>query len=203
MPKLVLVRHGQSKWNLLNIFTGWEDIELTEKGEDEARKAGELLKEYSFDYLFTSVLIRAVETANIICLGAGFEKIPTLRDKALNERHYGDLQGQNKTEIGEKFGKDQLHIWRRSFDIPPPNGESLKDTKERVLPYYKDNIEPLLKNGKNILIVAHGNSLRALLMYLENIPKEEIPNMNIPTGVPRLYEMDQNLYIKEKGYLDK
>jgi 2,3-bisphosphoglycerate-dependent phosphoglycerate mutase len=203
MPKLVLVRHGQSKWNLLNIFTGWEDIDLSEKGEEEAQKAGELLKDWSFDHLFTSVLIRAVRTADIMLESLEIKNIPTSRNYALNERNYGDLQGQNKTEIGEKFGKEQLHIWRRSYDIPPPNGESLKDTKERVLPYYKDNIEPMLKDGKDVLVVAHGNSLRALVMYLENISKEEIPNMNIPTGVPRFYEMDQNLYITEKGYLDK
>ena len=203
MPKLVLVRHGQSKWNLLNIFTGWEDIDLSEKGEEEAKKAGEKLKGWSFDHLFTSVLTRAVRTADIMLEYSVIKNIPTSRNKALNERHYGNLQGQNKAEIGEKFGAEQLHIWRRSYDIPPPGGESLKDTKERVLPYYKENIEPMLKDGKNILVVAHGNSLRALVMYLENVPKEEIPSMNIPTGVPRFYDMNQNLYITDKGYLDE
>lgn len=203
MPKLILVRHGQSEWNLQNRFTGWVDVDITSQGEDEAKRAGQNLKGIQIDYLFTSVLKRAIHTAEIILNEAGISNIPTERDQALNERHYGDLQGQNKQEIGEKYGQEQLHIWRRSFDIAPPNGESLLDTKNRVLPYYKEHIEPLLKQGKNVLIVAHGNSLRALVMYLENISKEEIASLNIPTGVPYLYEMDVNLFINEIKYLEE
>lgn len=203
MPKLILVRHGQSEWNLQNRFTGWVDVDLTKQGEEEAKNAGHLLNGVQIDYLFTSVLKRAIKTAEIITNELGLENLPTERSEALNERHYGDLQGQNKQEIGEKYGLDQLHIWRRSYDIAPPNGESLLDTKNRVLPYYKEHIEPLLKKGKNVLVVAHGNSLRALVMFLENISKEEIPSLNIPTGVPYLYDMDVNLFIKEIKYLDE
>lgn len=203
MPKLILVRHGQSEWNLQNRFTGWVDVDITSQGEDEAKRAGQNLKGIQIDYLFTSVLKRAIHTAEIILNEAGISNIPTERDQALNERHYGDLQGQNKQEIGDKYGQEQLHIWRRSFDVAPPNGESLLDTKNRVLPYYKEHIEPLLKQGKNVLIVAHGNSLRALVMYLENISKEEIASLNIPTGVPYLYEMDVNLFINEIKYLEE
>jgi len=203
MPKLILVRHGQSEWNLQNRFTGWVDVDLTKQGEDEAREAGKNLHGIQIDYLFTSVLKRAIRTSELILEELGINDVPTERDEALNERHYGDLQGQNKQEIGEKYGQEQLHIWRRSYDVAPPNGESLLDTRERVLPYYKEHIEPLLKQGKNVLVVAHGNSLRALVMYLENISKEEIASLNIPTGVPYLYEMDVNLYINEIKYLDE
>lgn len=203
MPQLILVRHGQSEWNLQNKFTGWVDVDLTKQGEDEARTAGILLKEYKINYLFTSVLKRAIGTADIILEEMGNPEIPFERDEALNERHYGDLQGQNKEEIGEKYGQEQLHIWRRSYDIAPPGGESLLNTRERVLPYYKEKIEPLLKQGKNVLVVAHGNSLRALVMYLENISKEEIPSLNIPTGTPYVYDLDINLYIKDTKYLEE
>lgn len=203
MPQLILVRHGQSEWNLQNRFTGWVDVDLTKQGEDEARNAGELLKDYTIDNLFTSVLNRAIRTADIILEELGNPTIPTERDEALNERHYGDLQGQNKEEIGEKYGQEQLHIWRRSYDIAPPGGESLLNTRERVIPYYKEKIEPLLKQGKNVMVVAHGNSLRALVMYLENISKEEIPSLNIPTGTPYVYDLDVNLYIKNTKYLEK
>jgi 2,3-bisphosphoglycerate-dependent phosphoglycerate mutase len=203
MPQLILVRHGQSEWNLQNKFTGWVDVDLTKQGEDEARNAGELLKDYSIDNLFTSVLNRAIKTADIILKELGSPTIPTERDEALNERHYGDLQGQNKEEIGEKYGQEQLHIWRRSYDIAPPGGESLLNTRERVITYYKEKIEPLLKQGKNVMVVAHGNSLRALVMYLENISKEEIPSLNIPTGTPYVYDLDVNLYIKNTKYLEK
>jgi 2,3-bisphosphoglycerate-dependent phosphoglycerate mutase len=203
MPKLILVRHGQSEWNLQNRFTGWVDVDLTKQGEEEAREAGKNLHGIQIDYLFTSVLKRAIRTSELILEELGINDVPTERDEALNERHYGDLQGQNKQEIGEKYGQEQLHIWRRSYDVAPPNGESLLDTRERVLPYYKEHIEPLLKQGKNVLVVAHGNSLRALVMYLENISKEEIASLNIPTGVPYLYEMDVNLYINEIKYLDE
>jgi 2,3-bisphosphoglycerate-dependent phosphoglycerate mutase len=203
MPKLILVRHGQSEWNLQNRFTGWVDVDLTKQGEEEAREAGKNLHGIQIDYLFTSVLKRAIRTSELILEELGINDVPTERDEALNERHYGDLQGQNKQEIGEKYGQEQLHIWRRSYDVAPPNGESLLDTRDRVLPYYKEHIEPLLKQGKNVLVVAHGNSLRALVMYLENISKEEIASLNIPTGVPYLYEMDVNLYINEIKYLDE
>lgn len=202
MPKLILVRHGQSEWNLLNKFTGWVDVDLTAQGIEEAKEAGKLLKDIQVDYLFTSVLKRSIHTADIILEESGKQDLPFSRDEALNERHYGDLQGKNKAEVGEKFGQEQLHIWRRSYDIAPPGGESLLDTRERVLPYYKDSIEPLLKQGKNVLVVAHGNSLRALVMYLENISKEEIASLNIPTGIPYVYDLDVNLYIQDANYLE-
>lgn len=201
MPKLVCVRHGQSEWNLKNLFTGWVDVDLADQGKSEAQKAGKILNNYKFDHLFTSVLTRAIHTASIIQEKMGVE-LPTTRDQALNERHYGDLQGQNKQEVGEKFGKDQLHIWRRSYDTPPPNGESLKDTRDRVVPYFEENIKPMLLDGKDILIVAHGNSLRGLVMFLENISKEDIPSLNIPTGAPYEYELDNDLKVLSNKYLE-
>lgn len=201
MPLLVIVRHGQSQWNLENRFTGWIDIPLSPQGEEEAKEAGAKLKGYSFDLAFTSVLIRAIKTYEIIADVAGFDHLPLEKDKALNERMYGDLQGMNKDEMRQKFSAEQVHIWRRSYDIAPPKGESLKDTAARVLPYYHSKIEPELKAGKNILIVAHGNSLRALMMYLENISKEDILKLEIPTGVPVLYELDSNLKITNKKEL--
>ncbi len=201
MSKLVCVRHGQSKWNKENRFTGWVDIELSEQGIKEANEAGQILKGFKFDKIFTSVLKRAINTAEIISKVAGFEKIEMISNEALNERHYGDLQGLNKAEIGEKVGAEQLHIWRRSFDVAPPNGESLKDTLDRVLPYYESEIAPLLKAGKDILISAHGNSLRALTMHLENVTKEDISDINIPTGKPYVYEFDESLKLISKKYL--
>lgn len=201
MPRLILVRHGESVWNLENKFTGWVDVELSEKGVAEAHKAGKALKDIEFDYLFTSVLKRAINTANIILEEKGIKDIPTERDQALNERHYGDLQGLNKDDIGRQYGSEQLKIWRRSFDIAPPNGESLKMTLERTLPYYIEKIEPMLKEGNNVLIAAHGNSLRSLVMHLENMTKEEVLELNIPTGIPYVYEMDENLNILSKNYL--
>ncbi|MEP7291950.1 MAG: 2,3-bisphosphoglycerate-dependent phosphoglycerate mutase, partial [Chloroflexota bacterium] len=164
--ELILVRHGQSQWNLENRFTGWTDVPLSEAGIEEARHAGELLKAYHFDHAFTSALTRAQETLRLILEVTGQTDVPTDRDQALNERHYGDLQGLNKEETATKFGKEQVHIWRRSYDIPPPNGESLKDTRARVIPYYEEHILPLLKEGKKVLVAAHGNSLRALVMVL-------------------------------------
>jgi 2,3-bisphosphoglycerate-dependent phosphoglycerate mutase len=202
MPKLILVRHGQSQWNLENRFTGWVDIELTALGIEEAQNAGKLLKGISIDVLFTSVLIRAKSTAEIILKEMGITEIETHRDQALNERHYGDLQGLNKDDIGKQYGLEQLHIWRRSYDIPPPNGESLKDTQARVMPYYYSTIEPMLKAGKDVLVVAHGNSLRSMLMHLENISKDKITELNIPTGTPYLIELDENLNIKSTCYLE-
>jgi 2,3-bisphosphoglycerate-dependent phosphoglycerate mutase len=202
MPLLVLLRHGESQWNLQNRFTGWVDVDLSPKGEEEARIAGLLLKPYHIDYVFTSALKRAQRTAVIALEQAGKTDLPVSKNEALNERHYGDLQGLNKQDIGEQFGMDQLKIWRRSYDIAPPNGESLKDTRARVLPYYEANIEPLLKSGKSIFIAAHGNSLRALVMHLENLSKEEVLELNIPTGVPYVYELDSELKIISKKILD-
>lgn len=203
MPKLILLRHGQSEWNLQNRFTGWVDVNLSPNGIEEATSAINLLKDIKIDYVFTSVLQRAIHTASIILQDIDPNNdIPIQRSQALNERHYGDLQGLNKAEVGEEYGKEQLHIWRRSYDTPPPNGESLKDTKDRVLPYYKEYIEPLLKQGKNVLVSAHGNSLRALVMYLEDISKEEITQLNIPTGKPYIYHFDENLNIIRHEYIE-
>ncbi len=193
MPLLVIVRHGQSVWNLENRFTGDVDVDLTETGRREAHEAGKDLKEIHFDYCFTSLLKRAEETLQIILQEIQQPGIPVKRDKALNERNYGDLQGLNKAEMAEKYGQPQIDIWRRSYAVRPPGGESLEDTAARVIPYYKKEIEPLLKTGKNILIVAHGNSLRALMMYLENLSAEAIAEVNLPTGSPRLYTFDEHL----------
>jgi 2,3-bisphosphoglycerate-dependent phosphoglycerate mutase len=187
--------------NLENRFTGWIDIDLSPKGIEEAHQAGEKLKSYKFDKAFTSVLIRAKRTLDIILKIIKQEDLPIEYDKALNERMYGDLQGLNKDEMRVKFGAEQVQLWRRSYDVAPPNGESLKDTAARVLPYYESKIVPELKAGKNILVSAHGNSLRALVMKLENLSKEEIVATEIPTGVPRLYILDDSLNIIEKKYL--
>lgn len=195
MSTLVIVRHGQSAWNLENRFTGWIDVDITEKGEEEAHNAGEKLKGMHFDYAFTSALKRAQHTLDIILKEIGQSDLPVVKDVALNERHYGDLQGANKAETAEKYGDEQVHIWRRSFDIAPPNGESLKDTADRVIPYFEKEIVPLIKAGKNIIIAAHGNSLRALIMYLEKLTPEEILKVEIPTGVPKEYQLDENLKI--------
>lgn len=201
MPNLVLVRHGQSLWNLENKFTGWIDIDLSPKGEEEAKDAGEKLANFEFDIAFTSALIRAQRTLSIILEQNKKLVTPVVKDQALNERMYGDLQGLNKDECRAKFGEDQVKIWRRSYDIPPPNGEALKQTAERVLPYYHDKIEPILKNGDDVLIVAHGNSLRALIMYLEKMTPAQILEFEIPTGTPRLYTLDKNLNVLEVVYL--
>ncbi len=201
MSQLVLIRHGQSQWNLENRFTGWIDIPLSPKGEEEAKSAGEKIKGMKFNHAFTSVLQRAIKTYAIAAQTAGFNNLVAERDEALNERMYGDLQGLNKDECREKFGADQVHVWRRSFDVPPPGGESLKNTAERVLPYYYKKIEPMLRDGKNILIVAHGNSLRALIMHLEKMSGEAIVKVEIPTGVPILYELDNDLNIISKKEL--
>lgn len=190
---LVLVRHGQSEWNEKNLFTGWKDPKLTQKGVDEARKAGDELRQagYSFDKMFTSDLFRAQETGRIILEQMGTPSIITIKDQCLNERNYGDLAGLNKDEARKKWGNDQVHEWRRSFDIQPPGGESLKDTAERVLPYFKENVIPELEKGSNILIAAHGNSLRALVMDLEKIHSEEIVKLEIATGIPLIYKFDK------------
>lgn len=191
MVYLILLRHGESQWNVENRFTGWVDVDITSKGEDEARKAGLALKDYPIDMLFTSALLRAIRTADIALQSAGKGLIPTQRSEKLNERHYGDLQGLNKDEVGKQFGTDQLKIWRRSYDTPPPNGESLKMTQERVLSYFHEQIIPVLKEGKNVLITAHGNSLRALIAELDNLSKEEILELNIATGKPIVYTLDE------------
>lgn len=194
MAKLIIFRHGQSIWNLENKFTGWIDVDLTDKGIQEAKNAGEKLKSYEFDLAYASDLKRAQNTLKI-ALEVSNKKVPTTYNKALNERMYGDLQGLNKTETVKKYGEEQVKIWRRSYDIPPPNGESLKDTADRVIPYFKTEIEPQLKSGKNIVIAAHGNSLRALIMYLEKMTPKEILEFEIGTGVPRLYEFDNDLHV--------
>lgn len=201
MPKLVIVRHGQSQWNLENRFTGWVDIDLSPAGKEEALKAGNKLKDYKFDEAFTSDLKRASGTLDIILKEIGQTGIPVEHDKALNERMYGDLQGLNKDECRTKFGEEQVKIWRRSYDTPPPNGESLKDTAARVLPYYKSKIEPELMKGKDILISAHGNSLRALIMHLEKLTPEQILQTEIPTGAPKEYILDDNLNVIETKYI--
>ena len=189
MGKLVLVRHGQSQWNLENRFTGWVDVSITEKGAEEARRAGRELKGMTFDLAFTSALKRAQETLDILLRETGQAGIPVAKDKALNERHYGDLQGLDKAETARKYGDAQVHIWRRSFDVKPPNGESLKDTAARTLPYFKSNILPAATAGKNVLVAAHGNSLRAIVMELEKLTAEQIMKVNIDTCRPMYYEI--------------
>jgi len=192
---LVLVRHGQSKWNLENRFTGWVDVDLTAKGEDEARSAGQRLTGLHFDQAFCSVLTRAKRTLDYILTETGQSDCSITCDAALNERMYGDLQGLNKDETVARFGADQVHQWRRSYDIPPPGGESLKDTADRVIPYYEASIAPLLRSGQNILVVAHGNSLRALVMALEGLSPEQILQFELPTATPRVYRLDENLRV--------
>ena len=191
MPKLILLRHGQSQWNLENRFTGWVDIPLSDAGREEAREAGERLRGMRIDVVYTSVLARAIDTATIALEAGGFGEIPTTRDQALNERNYGDLQGLNKTETAEKYGAEQVHIWRRSFDVPPPGaeGESLEMTMERVMPYFREHIVGDLRAGKNVLVVAHGNSLRAILYVLERHTPETITKREIPTGVPIVFDV--------------
>ena len=193
MAQLLLVRHGQSTYNLENRFTGNLDVPLTPLGEEEAHLAGKKLFNFHFDIAYTSMLNRAWETLRIILEEIKQTDLPINKNAALNERMYGSLQGQNKAEIAQKYGEDQVELWRRSYEVRPPEGESLHDTYNRTVPYYQKEIEPKLKNDKNILIVAHGNSLRALKMYLEDISPEDIFKVNIPTGIPRMYIFDQNL----------
>ncbi|MDP4220209.1 MAG: 2,3-bisphosphoglycerate-dependent phosphoglycerate mutase [Bacteroidota bacterium] len=201
MGKLILLRHGESQWNSENRFTGWIDIGLTEKGKKEAYEAGKLLRGIPIDFGFTSVLIRAIDTLTEALRGADQELVPIAQDAALNERMYGDLQGLNKAECAEKFGADQVKIWRRSYDVPPPNGESLKDTAARTLPYFEKNILPLVKEGKNVLVSAHGNSLRAIVMDLDKLSKEEVVELNIPNAEPIVYEIDESGKILSKVLL--
>ena len=188
---LVLVRHGQSEWNEKNLFTGWKDPGLTAKGVEEAKSAGIQLRTegFQFDVMFTSDLLRAQKTGEIILKELGTTNLPVVKNQALNERDYGDLSGLNKDEAREKWGDEQVHIWRRSFDTPPPGGESLKGTAERVLPYFKKEILPQLLEGENILIAAHGNSLRSLVMELDQLTKEQVVKLEIATGDPIYYEI--------------
>ncbi len=201
MSKLVLIRHGESQWNLENRFTGWVDVPLSPKGIEEAKAAGKKLAGFTFDRAFSSVLARANETLRLILEAIGQTAIPIEKDKALNERMYGELQGLNKAETAKKFGDEQVKIWRRSYDVRPPGGESLKDTAERVLPYYDGRIKPYVLKGETILIAAHGNSLRALVMQLEQLTREQVLELNIPTGAPLLYELDNNGKVLSHRYL--
>ncbi|MEJ2506036.1 MAG: 2,3-diphosphoglycerate-dependent phosphoglycerate mutase [Ignavibacteriaceae bacterium] len=228
MHKVVLLRHGESTWNKENRFTGWTDVDLSEKGISEAHKAGKLLKSegYKFDIAYTSVLKRAIKTLWITLEEMDLMWIPVVRNWRLNERHYGDLQGLNKAETAKKFGEEQVKIWRRSYDTPPPSlqkdderypgkdaryagltaaelplTECLKDTVARFVPYWEETIAPTIKQGKKVVIAAHGNSLRALVKYLDNIPEDEIVGLNIPTGIPLVYELDDNLKSIKSYYL--
>jgi len=201
MARLILLRHGESQWNLENRFTGWVDVPLSPRGIQEAKNAGDKLRGFAFDRAFTSVLSRANETLRLALETINQTHIPIEKDKALNERMYGDLQGLNKAETAEKYGDAQVKMWRRSYDVPPPGGESLKDTADRVLPYYEARIKPYLAKGETILIAAHGNSLRALVMQLEQLSKEEVLELNIPTGAPLLYELDDSGKVISHRYL--
>jgi 2,3-bisphosphoglycerate-dependent phosphoglycerate mutase len=200
---LVLVRHGQSEWNLKNLFTGWRDVGLTEQGTAEAMEAGKRLKAQglNFDRAYTSALIRAQNTLDLILTEIGQEGLETLKDEALNERDYGDLSGLNKDDARAKWGEEQVHIWRRSYDIAPPGGESLKDTAARVLPYYIQNILPDVLNGKRVLVAAHGNSLRALVMVLDRMSRDEITQLNLDTGVPMVYRLNADSTVASKEVL--
>lgn len=191
---LVLVRHGQSEWNLKNLFTGWKDPDLTEQGIGEAKAAGGKLRDMKlkFDIAFTSDLTRAQHTLKLILAELGQEGLETIRNQALNERDYGDITGMNKDEAREKFGEEQVHIWRRSFDVPPPGGESLKMTAERVLPYYRAEILPRVMEGTRVIVAAHGNSLRALIMELEKLTPEQILKRELGTGAPVVYRLDED-----------
>lgn len=201
MPILTIVRHGQSQWNLENKFTGDADVPLTETGRTEARLAAAKLKHVVFDAAFTSLLLRAQETLDIILSETKEQGVPVTKNAAFNERSYGDLQGLNKTDVATRYGAALVEEWRRAYDAVPPGGESLKQTAARVIPYYQQEVEPLLVAGKNVLIVAHGNSLRALMMYLENINPENIASVNIPTGIPRLYTLSSHLKLVDVLYL--
>ena len=200
---LVLVRHGQSEWNLKNLFTGWKDPDLTELGVEEANAGGRALKDYGikFDIAFTSVLKRAQRTCQIVLDCVGQPDLETIRDEALNERDYGDLSGLNKDDARAKWGEEQVHIWRRSYDIPPPGGESLRDTGARVWPYYMTDILPRVLSGQTVLVAAHGNSLRSLVMVLDRLSKEEILKLNLATGVPMVYRLKADSTVASKEVL--
>jgi len=211
MAYLILLRHGESQWNLENRFTGWVDVELSPKGLQEAAAAGGKIKPYPVDKAYTSILKRANITLELALENAGKTGIPVIKDKALNERHYGALQGLNKGETAKKYSDEQVHIWRRSYDVPPPSdktdmnpegiSESLKDTAARTIPYFDQFIAADLKAGKNIIIAAHGNSLRSIVMHLEKMTKEQVLELNIPTGTPIVYELSNSLEILSKKIL--
>ena len=225
MSKLILVRHGQSQWNLEDRFTGWVDVPLSKKGIDEAISAGKKLKDIEFDSMYVSHMLRAIQTLHYILIGSNSKRTPIIYHEEkrihdwehhtsdlnseipiymsvdLAERYYGDLQGLNKQKTREKYGDEQVHLWRRSFDINPPNGESLKDTCERTIPYYKKFILNDLQKGKTVLVSAHGNSLRSIVMYVENVSEEKIPTVEIPTGVPIVYTFDKNMKVIDKKLL--
>ncbi len=194
MARLILIRHGQSVWNASNRFTGWTDVELSEKGVMEAQEAGRQLSGIRIDVVHTSDLIRAQRTAEIVMRHneTSGDDVPTRYDWRLNERHYGSLQGLNKAETAEKYGAEQVQIWRRSFDVPPPEGESLEMTAERTIPYFSEEILPDLESGRNVLVSAHGNSLRSIVMFIEDISPEDIVSLEIPTGSPLFYIHDEN-----------
>ncbi len=190
MGRLILIRHGQSQWNLENRFTGWIDIPLSPNGEEEARRAGRLLKDFKIDRAFTSALIRAHQTLDIILKEIHQTEVPIKKDQALNERHYGELQGLNKADTAKRYGDEQVRLWRRSYDVRPPGGESLKDTAARTLPYFTSRILPeAAKAGRTVLVCAHGNSLRSIVMSLDRLSPEQIMNVEIPTGEPIVYEI--------------
>jgi len=201
---LVLVRHGQSEWNKKNLFTGWKDVDLTEQGIAEATAAGQKLKArgLAFDIAYTSHLIRAQKTLALILGEIGASELETIENQALNERDYGDLVGLNKDDARKKWGDEQVHIWRRSYDVPPPGGESLKDTVARVLPYYMQHILPDVLRGKRVLVSAHGNSLRAIIMVLEGLSRDEIPGLELETGVPIVYRLNADTTVASKEIIE-
>ncbi len=201
---LVLLRHGQSEWNLKNLFTGWKDPDLTETGIEEAKAAGRRLKArgLAFDICFTSALTRAQRTLDLALAELGQTGLPITRDQALNERDYGDLSGLNKDDARKRWGEDQVHVWRRSYDIAPPGGESLKDTVARALPYYCQHILPAVLRGERVLVAAHGNSLRALVMVLDQLTPKTIPSMELATGVPLVYQLNADSTVASKEVLE-
>ena len=201
---LVLVRHGQSEWNLKNLFTGWRDVDLTEGGIAEARTAGKKLKSQGlkFDVAFTSALKRAQRTLDLMLEELGQTSIPVIKDQALNERDYGDLSGLNKDDARARWGKEQVHVWRRSYDVQPPGGESLKDTVARALPYYVQEILPRVMRGERVLVAAHGNSLRALVMVLDRLTPDTIPGMELATGLPLVYRLNADTTVADKQVLE-
>ena len=201
---LVLVRHGQSEWNLKNLFTGWTDVGLTPLGVEQARNGGRLLRERGirFDVAFTSVLKRAEETCRLVLEELGQPELETIHDQALNERDYGDLTGLNKDDARKRWGDDQVHLWRRSYDVSPPGGESLKDTVARALPYYVEQILPRVMRGERVLVAAHGNSLRALVMVLDQLTSKTIPNVELGTGVPLVYQLNADTTVMRKEVLE-
>ena len=198
MGTLVLIRHGQSQWNLEDRFTGWIDVPLTDAGREEARQGAALIRRLRFDRAFTSALQRAHETLRIVLETIGQPDVPTEQDAALNERHYGDLQGLNKAETAERFGARQVHLWRRSYDVAPPNGESLKDTAARTLPYFHTTILPHVKAAETVLVSAHGNSLRSIVMELDRLTQEQVTKLELATGAPIIYEINERGAVRNK-----